>query len=58
MDHREESPVTLASKSGMVEEVILAEEGLTKEVEIEDGAEKLSFDAINATSWGIIHLNV
>ena len=40
----------------MVEEVILAEEDLTKEVE--DEAEKLSLDATNATSWGISHLSV
>ena len=58
MDRREESPVTLASKSNMVEEVILAEEDLTKEVEVEDEAEKLLLDATNATSWGIIHLSV
>ena len=32
LDRREESPVTLTSKSSMVEEVILVEEDLTKEV--------------------------
>ena len=58
MDRREESPVTLTSKSSMVEEVMLAEEDLTKEVEVEDEAEKLSFDVTNATNWGISHLNV
>ena len=36
MERREESPITLTSKSSMVEEVILAEEDLTKEVEVED----------------------
>ena len=54
----EESPVTLASKRNMVEEVILAEEDLTKEVEAEDEVEKLSLDAINETNWGISRLNV
>ena len=58
MDHKEESPVTLARKSSMVEEVILAEEDLTKEVEVETEAEELSIGATNATSWGINHLNV
>ena len=58
LDHREESPVTLTSKSSMVEEVILVEEVHTKEVEVEDEARKLSLDATNATNWGISHLNV
>ena len=58
MEHREESLVTLASKSSMVEEVILAEEDLTREVEAEDKVERLSFGVTNATSWGISHLNV
>ena len=58
MEHREESLVTLTSKRNMVEEVIIAEEDLTKEVEVEDEAERLSFGATNATSWGISHLNV
>ena len=58
MGHREESPVTLTSKNSMVEEVILDEEDLTKEVEVEEEAEKLSLGATNATSWGINHLNV
>ena len=54
LDHKEESPVTLSSKSIMVEEVALAEEDLTKEVEVEE----LPIGVTNATSWGIIHLNV
>ena len=58
MEHREESPVTLTSKSSMVEEVTLAEEDLTKEVEVEHEVDKLSLYATNATSWGIIHLSV
>ena len=58
LERREESPVTLASKNSMVEEVILAEEDLTKEVEVEDKVEKLSLDATNATSCGISHLSV
>ena len=58
MDHIEESLVTLTSKSSMVEEVTLAEEYLTKEVEVEEETEKLSLGATNATSWGISHLNV
>ena len=58
MDHREESPVTLSNKSNMVEEVILADEDLKKEVEAEDKAERLSFGVTNATSWGISHLSV
>ena len=58
LDHREESPVTLASNSSMVEDVILAEEDLTKEVEVEEEAEKLFIGATNATSWGISHLSV
>ena len=58
MDHREESPVTLNSKRNMVEEVILVEEDLTKEVEVEDKVERLSLGATNETSWGIDHLNV
>ena len=58
MDHREGSPITLSSKSNMAEEVILAEEDLTKEVDVEDVAEKLSLDATNATNWGISHLSV
>ena len=58
MDHKEGSPITLASKRSMVEEVILVEEDLTKEVEVEDEDERLSFGVTNATSWGISHLNV
>ena len=58
MGHREGSPITLVSKSSMVEEAILAREDLTKEVEVEDEAEKLSLDSTNAASWGISHLNV
>ena len=58
MESRDESPVTLTSKSSMVEEVTLVEEDLTKEVEVEEEAEKLSLGATNATSWGINHLNV
>ena len=58
MESREESPVTLTSKSSMVEEVTLVEEDLTKEVEVEEEVEKRSFDATNGTSWGISHLNV
>ena len=42
----------------MVEEVILEEEELTKEVEVEEEAEELSIGAKNATSWGIDHFNV
>ena len=42
----------------MVEEVILAKEDLTKEVEVEEEIEKLLLDATNAISWGINHLNV
>ena len=58
LDHKEESLVTLTNKKIMVEEVILAEDDLTKEVEVEEEAKKLSLDATNATSWGISHLNV
>ena len=58
MYHREGSPITLASKRSMAEEVILEKEDLTKEVEVEDEAEKLSLDATNATGWGISHLSV
>ena len=58
LESRGESSVTLTIKSSMVEEVTLAEEDLTKEVEVEEEVEKLSLDATNATSWGIIHLNV
>ena len=42
----------------MVEEVTLAEEDLTKELEVEEEEEKLSLDATNVTSWGASHLNV
>ena len=38
MESRDESPVTLTSKSSMVEEVTLEEEDLTKEVEVEKEA--------------------
>ena len=58
MYHRRESPVTLTSKSSMVEEVTLAKDDLTKEVEVEKEAEELSICATNATRWGINHLNV
>ena len=58
MDFKGESPVTLTSKSSMVEEVSLAEEDLTKEVKVEEKAEELSIGATNETSWGIDHLNV
>ena len=58
MDHGEESPVTLTNKSSMVKELIIAKEDLTKEVEVEDKTERLSFGVTNATSWGISHLNV
>ena len=58
MEHREESPVTITSKNNMVEEATLIEEDLTKEVEVEEEAEKLSLDATNETSWVISHLSV
>ena len=58
MEHKGESPVSLTSERSMLEEVTLEEEDLTKEVEVEEEAEKPSLDAINATSWGISHLNV
>ena len=58
MDHSEGSQINLASKSSMAEEVILAEEDLTKEVEVEDEAKKLSLDVTDATNWGISHLSV
>ena len=58
MDHREECPITLASKSSMVEEVILAEEDINKEVDVVEEVERLSFAATNATSWGISNFNV
>ena len=45
MESREENRVTLTSKSSMVEEVTLVEEDLTKEVEVEEEAEKLWLDA-------------
>ena len=50
LDHREGSPITLANKSSIAEEMILADEELTKEIEAEDEAEKLSLDATNETS--------
>ena len=49
MEHRGDSPVTLTSKSIMVEEVTLEEEDLTKEVEVEKEAEELS---VGATKLG------
>ena len=58
LDHREGSPITLANKSSTEEGVILAEKDLTKEVEVEYEAEKLSLDDTNATSWGISQLSV
>ena len=58
MDDKEGSPITLGSKRSMVDEVILAEEDLTKEVEVEDEAKKLSLDVTDATNWGISHLSV
>ena len=58
MESREESPINLTSKSSMVDEVTLAEEDLTKEVEVDEEAEKLLLDATNATSWVMSHLNV
>ena len=58
LDRREESLVTLSSKRNMAKEVIVAEEDLTKEVEVEDEVDKLSLDATNSTSWGINNLNV
>ena len=50
MEHRGESPETLTRKINMVEEVTLAEEDLTKEVEVEKEAEELSIGATNVTS--------
>ena len=58
LESREESQVTLTSKSSMVEEVTLVEEDLTKEVEVDEEVEELSIGATNATNWGIDHLNV
>ena len=58
LESTKESLVTLTSKKSMVEEVTLAEEDLTKEVEVEKEAEELSIGATNETSWGIDHLNV
>ena len=58
MGHREESLVILTSNRSMVEEVILAEEDVTKEVEVEKEVEELFIGATNATSWVINHLNV
>ena len=50
MERRGESLVTLTSKSSMVEEVILAEDDLTREVKVEDEEERMSFGVTNATS--------
>ena len=50
MENRGESLVTLTSNSSMVEEVILAEEDLTKEVEVEEEAKELSIGATNSTN--------
>ena len=58
MGCKEESLVTLTNKISMVEEVTLAREDLTKEVEVEEESKKLSLDATNETSWGISHLSV
>ena len=58
MGHREESPITLTSQRSMVEGIILVEEDLTKEVEAEDEAKRLSFGVTNETNWGIDYLNV
>ena len=57
MEHRGESLVTLFSKRSMVEEVTLAKEDLTKDVEVEKEEDELSLGATNETSWGINHLN-
>ena len=53
-----DNSVILTSKRNMVEEVNLAEEDLTKEVEVEQEVEKLPLYVINATSRGISHLSV
>ena len=58
LDHEEESLVTITNKSSMVEELIIAEEDLAKEVEVEDEAKRLSFGVTNEISWGISRLNV
>ena len=58
LESRGESSVTLTRKSSMVEEVTLEEEDLTKEVEAEEEAEKLSIGVTNATNWGIDRLKV
>ena len=58
LEHRGENLVTLTSKSSMVEEVTLAEEDLTKEVEVDKEAEEIPIDATNETTWGIDRLNV
>ena len=50
MEHKGESLVTLTSKSNMIEEVTLAEEDLTKEVEVEEEEDKLSIGSINETN--------
>ena len=58
MERKEVSPLTLTRKRSMVEEVILSEEELTKEVEVEEEADNLTLDATHAISWGISHLSV
>ena len=58
MESRGEISVNITSKSIMVDEVTLAEEDLTKEVEVEEEAEELSIGVTNATSWNINHLSV
>ena len=58
MEYRGEGPITLTSKSNMVEEVTLGEEELTKEIEVDKEAEELSIGATNEKNWGINHLNV
>ena len=54
---KEESLVAQINGSNKTEAMTQEEEDLTKEVEVEEGVEKIPFVAINATNWVIGPLN-
>ena len=58
MQPKKESPTTQTNRSSKIEEVTQEGEELTKEVEVEEEAKKLSLDVTNVTNCIIYPLNV
>ena len=57
MQPKRENPTTQITKSSKTGEMTQEEEDLTKEVEVEEEAKKLSLDVTTVTNWVIDILN-